>query len=118
MKHIDIIDEISFDNILNLMPNFKDISNKLEIYFGNTFAKPAGIAILSSLLYGYRDKIVIRYEQQSDIRYLQRVNFFKNLDIVVPEDFNRHDSSSNLLECNKIVSDNDPHFIDGKLKTT
>jgi len=117
MKQINITDEISFDNMLNLMQTFQNVNSQLEIYFGNTFARPSGVAILSSMLYNHKDKISIKYENQSDIQYLQRVNFFKNLDIEVLEDFKRHDASSNLLECNKIISDDDPHFIDEKLKT-
>jgi hypothetical protein len=118
MKHIiNIRDEISFDSILELMPSFKNVDDILEIHFGNAFARPAGVAILSSLFFNYKDKVSIKYDNRDDIQYLQRVNFFKNLDIIISEEFIRHDASSNLLECNKIISDNDPHFIDNKLKT-
>jgi len=117
MNKISIINEVSFDNILEIESRIVTIDSSTEIYFSQVFARPAGISLLSSLLFSKKNKITIDYKDNKHIQYLQRANFFKNLDIVIAETFSRHNASSNLLECTKIISDNDPHFIDNKLKT-
>lgn len=107
---------IDFDNINNMAFSLCDASDYITFKFeSKIFANPSGISMLSSLMNFKDDLISIDYDLDR-IGYLLRMNFFKNLGHNIPENFKRHDARTNMLECTKILSDDDPYVIDIALK--
>lgn len=116
MNEININQDIDFAFINLLANQFYDIDTTVKLHFNNVFSKPSGIAYLSSLVSDKQDFIKISFNTKNDIQYLQRADFFKNLDIHISEDFSRYEVSNNMLECTKIQKDGDPDFVDERLK--
>ena len=116
MNTINLNRKINFNTIGNLYSEFQKTEEPTTIKFKKNFAQPAGITLLSSLINSKRAFIKIEYENQEDINYLQRTNFFKNLGFEIEEQLQRDNRANNLLECTKILGDDDPHSIDDRLK--
>jgi len=116
MKKIILSKKLNFTTITNLSQEFQKIKEPTTIKFKKAFAQPAGITLLSSLINSKKKFIKVEYEKQEDINYLQRTNFFKNLDFEIEEKFKRDNRANNLLECTKILNDDDPYKIDIQLK--
>lgn len=108
--------KLNFTTTTNLSKAFQNIKEPTTLIFKKGFAQPAGITLLSSLINSKREFITIEYEKQEDINYLQRTNFFKNLDFKISNILPQEDRSNNLLECTKVLTDDDPYDIDIKLK--
>lgn len=116
MKKLTISKKLNFRTITNICKELNSINQPITIKFKNFFAQPAGITLLSSLLNNKRDFIKIEYDNPKDIKYLHKTNFFKNLDFKITEQFPQSTKSNDLLECTKILNDDDPYQIDIKLK--
>jgi hypothetical protein len=116
MNLIILNKKLNFSTITNLSKEFQKIKEPTTLKFKKGFAQPAGITLLSSLINSKREFIQIEYENTKDINYLQRTNFFKNLGFEIEEQFKRDDNANNLLECTKILDDDDPYEIDMQLK--
>lgn len=98
----------------------KEIQNLTEIFdfeISNGFVKPAGVSYLSSLLHTKQSLFgKLNYIDSDNFRYLQRTNFFQNLEVELDENFSRHSTLGNMLECTKVAKDSDPDFIEERLK--
>jgi len=117
MDEIKINQEVHFGFINQIAKQFYDINeNTLIQFIGKNFSKPSGIAYLSSLIYSKKDLLRLSYDNKANISYLQRADFFKNLEFDIEEEFDRHEVSFNMLECTKIQKDGDPYFVDERLK--
>ncbi len=116
MNKITLPQKLNFTTTTNLSKAFQNIKEPTTLIFQKGFAQPAGITLLSSLINSKREFITIKYEKQEDINYLQRTNFFKNLDFKISNILSQEDRSNNLLECTKVLTDDDPYDIDIKLK--
>ena len=116
MKKLILPKKLNFTTTTNLSKAFQNIKEPTTLIFQKGFAQPAGITLLSSLINSKREFFKIEYEKIEDINYLQRTNFFKNLDFEMDEEFSRDNRASNLLECTKILDDDDPYEIDIRLK--
>ncbi len=108
--------KLNFTTTTDLSKAFQNIKEPTTLIFKKGFAQPAGITLLSLLINSKREFITIEYEKQEDINYLQRTNFFKNLDFKINNISSQEDRSNNLLECTKVLTDDDPYDIDIKLK--
>jgi len=118
MKQLPI-KNIDFLEINNLANNFINTNQNYNLYLkDNLFSKPSGIAYLSTLIQQNKDNLNIDIENQNSekIRYLQRTNFFTNLDILLDENFNRYNVANNMLECSKVQTSDDPDLVDKNLK--
>jgi len=116
MNKITLPKKLNFTTTTNLSKTFQEIKIPTTLIFKKGFAQPSGITLLSSLINSKREFITIEYEQIEDINYLQRTNFFKNLNFKIDETFPRDNKANNLLECTKILDDDDPYEIDIRLK--
>ncbi len=116
MNKITLPKKLNFTTTTNLSKAFQNIKKPTTLIFKKGFAQPAGITLLSSLINSKREFITIEYEKQEDINYLQRTNFFKNLDFKISNILSQEDRNNNLLECTKVLTDDDPYEIDIKLK--
>jgi len=108
--------KLNFTTTTNLAKSFQNIKKPTKLIFKKGFAQPAGITLLSSLINSKREFVSIEYEKIEELNYLQRTNFFKNLDFKIEERFPHDDRANNLLECTKILDDDDPYKIDIRLK--
>ena len=111
--------DITFEYISKNFDTLYEGMGEINLKFEYVFSRPAGIALLSTLVnYTNRleGRINIVHDDNKDIQYLQRADFFKNLDYEIEEDFKRHHVSRNMMECKKISADGDPDFIDDRLK--
>jgi hypothetical protein len=108
--------KLNFTTTTNLAKDFQNIKEPTTLIFKKGFAQPAGITLLSSLINSKQKFIKIEYEKIEELNYLQRTNFFKNLEFRIEEKFPRDDRANNLLECTKILDDDDPYEIDIRLK--
>ncbi len=108
--------KLNFTTTTDLSKAFQNIKEPTTLIFKKGFAQPAGITLLSLLINSKREFITIEYEKQEDINYLQQTNFFKNLDFKINNISSQEDRSNNLLECTKVLTDDDPYDIDIKLK--
>ncbi|UPT76682.1 hypothetical protein MN086_06395 [Sulfurovum sp. XGS-02] len=119
MTNIVIDNDLTFEYVSNNYEHLIDISGDLTIKFYKVFSKPSGIAFLSTLVNlrnSTKPQIKISFNDFDDIKYLQRADFFKNLNYNLEERFNRHSVLRNMMECKKVQNDEDPDFIDERLK--
>jgi len=114
---LKINQDINFAYINFVARKIQEIYELFNLQLSNGYIKPAGVSYLSSLMYPkvtfLRD---VEHSNNENFRYLQRTNFFKNLGIELEEDFQRNSVSDNMLECTKVAKNNDPDFIDERLK--
>jgi len=116
MKELILSKKLNFTTTTNLAKAFQNIKEPTTLIFKKGFAQPAGITLLSSLINSKREFISIEYEKIEELNYLQRTNFFKNLNFEIDKKFPQDDRANNLLECTKILDDDDPYEIDIRLK--
>ncbi|MFA6138158.1 MAG: hypothetical protein WC667_08740 [Sulfurimonas sp.] len=109
--------DISFAYVNQKAQKIQELSQLFDLQLSNGYIKPSGVSYLSSLMYPkttfLRD---VEHSNDEKFRYLQRTNFFQNLGIELEEDFHRNSVSDNMLECTKVAKNNDPDFIDERLK--
>jgi len=116
VNKITLSKKLNFTTTTNRLIAFQNIKAPTTLICQKGFAQPAGITLLSSLINSKRKFIKIEYEKKEDVNYLQRTNFFKNLEFEIDKEVPKDNRASNLLECTKIVDDDDPYEIDMRLK--